>query len=431
MCVRSQNGQLVKFMLNRLIFFVFCLVVFSLPFVRPFYFNFSGLKIQLTEILFFINFLILLVYVYYKHSTLKLSKVYLIFAFYLITFLISAIFSVSAIQSYAKLAGTFYLVGLFFLAYNVIDTEQKLKMTIIIWLTATFIVSFLGTITVLLFYIQPENFLLNYTLHHYGTLIPGNYPRIQSTFFYPAMLCNYLSLSLAFLFAAREFRWINDWIFYILLFLISITLIFTITPGLGGIAIIIGIVYWKFFENRKFLSKFALTAGIFVAAAFFSASVFSPVQTPTSPYFFNFPFVEKRIDPSVRLLAWQTSAETFLENPLTGKGIGTPVAYVDYVSASGFRQHLSDAHQIWLNVAAQAGIFGLAAILLITFYFSKQSLTFLKNKNSLRFYFAAAFFGTFVFQGLVGSFEDARHLWIFFGLFAAVCLIENDEITAS
>lgn len=418
-------------MLNRLTFFIFCLLAFSLPFAQPINVNYSGLVVQISEFLFLITFLFFILGVFLKKIPVKFSKIYFIFAFYLLALFISAVFSVSVIESFTKLAGAFYLVGLFFLAFNLIDTKERLKKVILVWLLATFIVSFLGTLTVILFYIQRDNALMEYTLHHYGTLIPGNYPRLQTTFYYPAMLCNYLSISLVFAFMAREFKWINNFIFALFLILISITLIFTITPGLGGIAIICGISLWKYFANKRFLSRMALATGILISAAFFAVSVISPIESPTSPYYFNVPYLEKRIDPSVRLLAWQTSAETFLQNPLTGKGIGTLVADVTYQSASGVTQKLSDAHQMWLNVAAQAGIFGLAAILLITFYFSKKSFLFLCfDKNSLRFYFAAAFFGTFVFQGLVGSFEDARHLWIFFGLFCAICEIEKNEISS-
>lgn len=418
-------------MLNRLTFFIFCLLVFSLPFAQPVNFNYSGLVIQISEFLFLLNFLIFLIGVFLKKTPIKFSKIYFIFAFYLFALFISAVFSVSVIESFTKLAGAFYLAGLFFLAYNLVDEQNRLKKVILVWLAAALIVSFLGTLTVILFYIQRDNFLMQYTLHHYGTLIPGNYPRLQTTFYYPAMLCNYLSISLVFAFMAREFRWINNFIFALFLILISLTLIFTITPGLGGIAIICGILLWKFSAENKFLSRTALAAGIFISAVFFASVIFSPIETPTSPYYFNVPYLEKRIDPSVRLLAWQTSAETFLQNPVTGKGIGTLVADVTYQSASGVTQKLSDAHQMWLNVAAQAGIFGLAAILLITFYFSKKSFSFLRfDKNSVRFYFAAAFFGTFVFQGLVGSFEDARHIWIFFALFCAICEIEKNEISS-
>lgn len=409
-------------MFNRLTFFIFCLLIFSLPFAQPINLNYSDLVIQISEFLFIINFLIFLIGIFLKKIPIKVSKVYAIFGFYLFALFISAVFSVSVTYSFIKLAGAFYLVGLFFLAFNLVVTKERLKKVILVWLAATFIVAFLGTLTVILFYIQRDNLLMQYTLHHYGTLIPGNYPRIQTTFYYPAMLCNYFSISLAFLFAAREFKWINNLIFAVLIILISITLIFTITPGLGGIAIILGILFWKFCKDKKFISRTALATGILISAGFFLVSIISPIETPTSPYYFNVPIIEKRIDPSVRLLTWQSSAETFLKNPLTGKGIGIPVADVFYKTASGVDQKLTDAHQIWLNVAAQAGIFGLTAILLITFYFSKKSFSFLSSeKNSLHFYFAAAFIGTFLFQGFVGSFEDARHLWIFFGLFCAVC----------
>jgi putative inorganic carbon (hco3(-)) transporter len=416
-------------MLNRLTFFIFCLLVFSLPFAQPINFNYSGSVIQISEFLFLTNFTIFLIGVLLKKIPVKFSKVYAIFGFYLFALFVSAFFSVSVVSSFTKLAGAFYLVGLFFLAFNLVDKKERLKKVVLVWLAATFIVSSIGTLTVLLFYIQRDNFLMEYTLHHYGTLIPGNYPRIQTTFYYPAMLCNYLSISLVFAFVARQFKWINNLVFAVLIILIFITLIFTITPGLGGIAIIVGIIFWKVFRSKKIISRTILAAGILISATFFIAGIISPIQTPTSPYFFNIPIIEKRIDPSVRLLTWESSVKTFLQNPLTGKGIGTPVAKVFYKTASGQNQMLNDAHQIWFSIAAQAGIFGLAAILLITHYFSKKSFSFLQyDKSSLLFYFAVAFFGTFLFQGLVGSFEDARHLWIFFGLFIAVSNFQRNEI---
>ena len=317
-------------MIKRLTFCIFCLLIFSLPFVQPINFKIYSLIVQFTELLFIVNFVFFLAGILLKQVSVKFTKLYFILGFYIFALVLSACFSASMVQSFAKLIGVFYLFGLFFLAFNIVNSCEKLKIIVKIWLAATFIVSAIGTVTVLLFYVQRDNYLLNYTLHHYGTLIPGNYPRIQTTFYYPSMVCNYLSISLVFAFIARQFKWINATNFWILFLLVSITLIFTLTPGLGGIALILGIYIWKLYKNKKIFSQFALASGILISVAFFASSIFSPVQTPTSPYYFTVRYLEKRIDPSVRLLTWQSSTEKFIKNPLTGVGIGMPSADVNY-----------------------------------------------------------------------------------------------------
>jgi hypothetical protein len=47
------------------------------------------------------------------------------------------------------------------------------------------------------------------------------------------------------------------------------------------------------------------------------------------------------------------------------------------------------------------------------------------DRNALRLALGIAFLGAFAYQGLGGSFEDARHLWLLLGLFLAACRIEH------
>lgn len=408
----------------------FLLLIFSLPFVQPFNLHISGLMVQVSEILFLLTGVLFFICVALKKIELKFSKFYLLLAFYLTAFVVSTYFSHSPQQSLYKLLGQIYLIGLCVLTFNLIRSTEFLKSVFIVWLIATFFVSTIGALTVLFFYIFPNNDFFGFSLHHYGTLIPGNYPRLQATFFYPAMLCNYLSISLMIAITCYYLSWIGNKIFFPLFFLILVTLLFTITPGLGGVALSLGLWFWLVLKLRqqKNSSLFSLFGGIFLALAFFGASLFSPIQTPTSPYFFTVPLIEMRVDPSVRLLAWQTSAKTFFEYPLFGSGPGTPVASVLYKDASGRFQFLTDAHQIWLNVAAQTGILGLLAILFITFYFLKISFTLLISKEKIiQTGLNLAFISAFFYQGFVGSFEDARHLWILTGLLLSLQSFENKD----
>ena len=76
---------------------------------------------------------------------------------------------------------------------------------------------------------------------------------------------------------------------------------------------------------------------------------------PTSE---NFAVVE-------RMAHWQAGWEMFLDHPLRGVGPGNyPAVYQDYY-ISGWKEALGHAHNYYLNMAAEAGLPGLFALLLV------------------------------------------------------------------
>jgi hypothetical protein len=118
--------------------------------------------------------------------------------------------------------------------------------------------------------------------------------------------------------------------------------------------------------------------------------------------------------------------------PLIGKGVGANVAAVVFSVPGGQRTILTDAHNTWLNLGAQAGIAGFAAIIWLTFHFARTAARHILNQIEGREFttaFGVAFLGAFVAQGSVGSFEDARHLWVLMGLFVAAARIESTELS--
>jgi hypothetical protein len=68
-------------------------------------------------------------------------------------------------------------------------------------------------------------------------------------------------------------------------------------------------------------------------------------------------------------------------------------------------------------------MFGLLALITLTGYLIKAG--FRRYDDPLIFGLAVAFFTTFVIQGLMGSFEDARHLWLVIGLLVAAIRIKE------
>lgn len=408
---------------NSLLAAAFLVLIFSLGFMQP-YLTVSHYKIPATDLIFLFVFALWAAAVLLKKIEFRRGVFYLPVFLYLLALALSVVFSSSPKTSLLKFLGEIYLVGLSVLAFNLARSVSTLKKTIFVWLAASGIGCAIGAMTVVLFYLDRDNPLLNYTLHYYGSLPPGNYPRIQGAFLYPSMLCNYLTVSFSMLFAAFKLGWIGRAAFLILLFLFAVGVAFTITPGIGGVLLGAGLWFWLDFKEkeRKFLAGASIVAGSFAAFLFLLVSTFTTRNVPTSPYRFELPLIDLRIDPTQRLLTWQSAWQTFLDYPFFGRGLGTDAARVAFLDPSGNLQTLTDAHQTWLNVAAQSGVVGLAAICFVSVYFVQRALPlkFSGETSVLRICFGAAFIAAFLYQGLIGSFENARHLWVLIGLLGGV-----------
>lgn len=404
----------MKKVIQNLPFWLFALVVFSLPFVNFPNLRKYGYPIQLTDILFVLTGLIWLIYLVLRKNKLRFSWFYLPLGLYFVSLCLSTYFSEDFKTSFIKLFGNILLLGLAVLAFNLVDDNRKFRQIGLAWLSATFLVCFVAFSSLILFYFQRNNVILVETLSHYGSLPTGNYPRIQSTFFNPNMMCNYLNISIVFLLLAFKFKWLKREVLWIFTIIFTVATFFTISPGIGGILLAIGIWFWLDLKNTKpIFSKLSLLGGIF-GAIFFLLTV---LPSPT-----NFP---NKFEPSPRVLTWFSAIETLLKNPIFGRGIGLDAGRVVYDSPNG-QQILGDAHQLWLNVAAQQGLIGLAVIGFLTVWFFRRSLPLNLQKTPLKTALGLAFIGTFCYQGLIGSYEDARHLWILLGLLASAGEIKND-----
>lgn len=422
----------MKFSFENIFTALMLLLVFSLAFVFPF-FNIFNQRIPFTDFIFIPVFLFWVFGVLTKKFSFKFHEFYYFLTFYLFAIFISAIFSQNPKSSFIKFTGEIYLVFLCVITFNFVNNLTDAKKLILAWLSGTFFVLLLGLLTVFLFYFNPENPLLNYFQNHYGTVPVGDYPRIKLTFFHSNMLCNYLSASLLLAIAADNFGLINRAFSKILIGLILLISLFTFSPGLGGIALSLGIFIRLFYKtkNQKLISDTSLIIGILIAVIFLILIVFAMQKHPTAPFVFHIPFTNSEIYPSSRVMVWSATFETFRNNLWNGIGLGEDVCRVRYLNPSGVLEDLRDGHNTILNVAAQTGILGLISILAISVYLLKKTLN-LKNPNSdyALFYNCCglAILSAFIYQGLGGSFEETRHIWVLFGMFlSADKFIENEE----
>ncbi len=401
---------------------MFLALVVSLGFGEP-YLRIYGFPVQSTELVFVQLAAGMAILFVWRRQFLAFDPLYLVFGAYFIALALSAVFSERPSRSTIKLAGEAYLIGIGVLAFLIVRSQTDVRRIFLFWIGASTVVSIIAAVTVALFYIDRSSPWHIYFLHHYGSLPPGNYPRVDGTFIYPAMLCNYLNVSIVFLLGSRQLAWIGSRTFVVLLLLHLSAAAFTVTPGLGGIFLAIGV--WLAWDAaaRVQRPKTILYGGLGTAAAiaFVLVSAFSIRPIATSPYTFD--FFGWRIDPTQRLLTWQGALETFMQHPVFGKGLGLGVAEVRFLAPSGQKQLLTDAHNVYLNVAGQSGLVGLAALAVVVLFLCRRVLPLsgiAEESRIIRRTLLVAFATAFIYQGVTGSFENARHLWLLFGMMAAV-----------
>lgn len=412
---------------------LFLVLIFSLGFMQP-ALTFSGYRLPTTDLLFVFTAALFVVACAFRKGILVNDTIYKYLIVYIVALALSAWLSIDASTSFVKLAGIVYLVGLTILTINIVSTERLLRLAVLVWVSASTIVCLIGVITILLFFVDRSSAWHVLFLHHYGSLPVGNYPRIQSTFFYPAMLCNYLTVGFLLTLGAYKTGWIGLKTLIAIGTVHCLTAMFTVTPGLGGFlfaaAAWIGVILLE--KKRKGLPRIFITAGLAAAMASVAVSAFSIWPIQTSPYVFS--FFGMRFDPTQRMLTWQWAWETFLTFPIFGKGIGLEVANVRFLAPSGQMQILTDAHNTWLSVAAQAGVLGLSALIALTvaiIHRSRASRLASDTLSPIRSALLIAFISSFIVQGFVGSFEDARHLWVLIGLIVAASRLTGAAQEAS
>lgn len=324
-----------------------------------------------------------------------------------------------------KLATEFYLVGLAAIPAWMIDSEAKLRRALFAWLAATALVCAVGILGLLAFVTGGGAWLLDYSSFGFGSLPPGDYPRLSLTFFNANMACNYLTAALALTFVSRMLGYLSPAATWLLLAAIAIVSLSTISPGLGGVALMAGIWIWLACRSRSPLrARVALASGVLAAVLFLVALALTPFPHSTAPFMIRLP-AGLMLYPAPRFLTWSAALKQFLAHPLVGIGIGISPIHTGFANPSGY-EVLLDAHNMFLSIGAQCGIAGLIGLGAIIHIAVVRTGSPRKSGHAalVQFVLGAAFLDVFVYQGLGGSFEDTRHIWLLLGLLIAVGRIE-------
>lgn len=415
---------------------LFLLLVISLPLVRPFNSTIFGLLVPFTDFIFLGVAAFWLIALIRGETRLEFSKFYIFLGIYGFALTISTIFSIHPLKSFFKLLGEFYLFGLAIITFNLVRDAKFFKQITLAWLTGTGLTVLASVAGFALFYLGYKTQADNYFLSPFGSLPAGNYPRIHALFANANMMTNFLNVSFLLALLTLKTGWLKKIWAWILLAGILFAVFFTFSAGLGGIVLGAGLWFSVLLKHaeKPLFSKLALASAIICAILIFCSTLVSP-DTNNTTKDVSVSFTNKTIEPSVRVLVWENALENFKHYPVFGRGTGANAATVQYQTLSGERQVLLDAHNAWLNILGQTGLFGFIAFLsLIAYLTTHCRLNFddFIETNLTHLALSCAFFGAFLYQSLSGSFEDARHLWILFGMLVGISTFsKNDTLEAS
>ncbi|MEQ1763962.1 MAG: O-antigen ligase family protein [Pyrinomonadaceae bacterium] len=394
------------------------LYVMVLPIVRPLDTRLLGIHVFTTDLIFAAAFLFWMLSLVKRRPMMNLRFLGSALAF-LLALTVSAAFSTEPQKSVVKLVGVFYLIAVSVVIADLVQDVGFLKRLTYAWAVGA-VITILGTAAGAVgFYLGYDSMATNFFLFHAGSLPVGHYPRVMAFFENPNMTANYLNVAVMLVLGGGRVGWLSKRISAILAALLFGSAMFTISPGIGGMVLSVGLwVSLVVFANDKRKKWLVFGGCVAVALIALISTTISPI-TRENENTFTVSIIEKRIEPSVRVLVWKNSIDRALEYPILGRGTGTDAAKLRYQVVSGQNQMLLDAHQAWLNIFGQAGVVGLIAFialcinLLSICRFRTDGAT---ERSTLLAACSCAFVGAFLFQNLFGSFEDARQLWVLIGM---------------
>src|SRR5215467_3423572 len=337
----------------------------------------------------------------------------------------SAIGSIDRHASMRKLLLELYVLTICAVTYNIARTPRMLRKVLIAWALGTAMTAVASIVGIIVFYSGVHN-EMNPLIRGFGSLPPGNYARLSGLLLNVNMACNYLSIGLLIVLAMRRIGWLTAPFSWLLVVMIAVSAALTVSPGLGGL--VLGFCLWLWVdwrEKRPFRAKLVLFGGCGSALVMCIATTMSRAQLAQEGI--RTAIARHHLKPSNRLRCWTAAVSTVREYPLLGEGTGLPIECPPYLRPDGGVEYLLDAHNIYLNIAALKGVFGLAGFLTIAgWLLARGGRWSLDSSNDVIVTtLAMAFVQGFLYQGLSGSFEHTRHLWVLAGLLMAAIEIKN------
>jgi O-antigen ligase len=390
----------------------FLTLVAVLPIMQPWYAEFHGYTIPPADFLFLVAAAAAAGSWLSGRASMSRSPLFWALAAYGVALCASAAASADRAHSVVKLAGNAYLIGLAVLTMLHVRSIEAFRRALTAWLAGTVVTVAAAFAGLILFAVGVVDPRVNRFLSIHGSLPEGGYPRVMALFLNPNMYCSYLVVSMAMLITVRHLGWFRRGSMA-LAGAIVLAGAFSLSPGLGGLALVIAFGVWSDWRvSRPRLVTVAIVGSAIGAALCLLATTAVPVA--------GAPLSLSHLRPSSRMLTWIGSYHTFLSHPWFGRGLGLDVVEIGYTNPSGVYEWLTDAHNTWLSVLAQDGLVGLAAMMsIVTVLLRGARVSLASPEQTLRTGLTVAFVAGFLYQGFSGSFENTRHVWVLIGLLGA------------
>lgn len=320
------------------------------------------------------------------------------------------------------------------LSVRVLTDEARLVWAVRALLAGGALAVAVGLATLVAFFVDRDG-VGKMLMCGYGALHAGAVPRMCAPFLLPNLFINYLAVVVAIAIGGAELLGRRA-VAIALLAACAIVAALTLSAGMGGFAVAMAaaIVGRRRLAGRpRGAVNVALIAGaVLAAAAFALASIASPV--PRGEGHLPFGSRELRLWDAPRPSIWAGAWNTIRRHPILGIGYGARVARTSDVRAFVPADKIPflqgpvepadlEAHNVWLNVAGQAGIVGLAAFVALLLALLGGFWDLAPPPGTalpgLAVGLWAAILGAFAYHGLFGAFEEARHVWALLGLCAA------------
>jgi hypothetical protein len=401
---------------------IYCLVA-SLAFMRPALYM-HGISIMSADILFMAIVCVCGSILMHRFFYQEFSNYYYLIVLYFLTMAASAIFSGANMNSFfVRLLSELYLLSLPVIILLSIVNYHDLRRAVLAWLAGTTVIVVLAVASLSLALANPVHPYLKLVQHHLGSLPLGPFVRYKLTYNNPNMLGAYLTASLMMALLAAARGWIGSTWSMILISGIAMTMVATFSAGIGGGILGGTIWYWaRYRHTRPWFARMILLAGIVVGITFVLAQALTPVPYPHPLFTIALPGFDLVLSPASRMQAWIDALRTFAAHPITGVGVGMDVAHVRFVEPGGARVMLRDAHNVLFSVAASCGLLGVAALMAIVIAVWRDTRSSIPQASISHtavdlptFAFGSAILNILVYQGIGGSFEDARFVWVVIG----------------
>jgi putative inorganic carbon (HCO3(-)) transporter len=396
---------------RKIVLILVFLSVFSIPFSLVF--NVRGARVTTTEILFSIAFLVWTVGIFRSYKNrIELTPMAIPIAFFLTTCVLSTLNAQNKFIAFRETLQFIWLFGIYFLIFHFAKDRKDISDILLLSVLAGVIISMVGLYQY--FYVhEPFHFRINdFRLKAYATFGQPNA--------FGSYLIGIVPLSIGL------FNYYDSWRLKLLLlsssFVMSLALFATFSRGSWiGLVFGMGIMFAVTYKRLSTISLLLTSLTVLLAAGIILGDIYFIKPEVIKPEVIKpeviKPEVIKRFSNTQRLLLAKSALDMTIDHPFIGVGIGNySVQLPNYASKELIESAQIDynpkerkwfvnpnkkidieiAHNMFLQIAAEMGLLGLAAFLWVLYAYYKSSLKLSRTTADIREYGLRA--------GLVGSF---------------------------